>query len=242
MAFPPKRIAVFGASGALGAAFTKACLDRYESATVFCFARSLERIPAYKRTQHYSLGLEDNLMQTSAGAIKAQGGLDIIFVATGQLHSPTTQPEKTIRFLSATAMEETFLANSILPALIMKHYLPLLPRHNKGVFAAISARVGSISDNFLGGWYSYRASKAALNMLIRCAAIEMQRTHEKSVVIGLHPGTVDSALSKPFQRNIPEQQLLTPSKSAVMMLDIIESCNQSQSGKCFAYDRTEISP
>ena len=243
MLFSPQRVAVFGASGAIGSAFVDECLDRYDTAKIFCFARSPERIPVHARVETHIFSLDDpDGLKASAKAIQADGGLDLIFVATGQLHSATTKPEKTIRSLSVTGMEETLRTNTILPALIMKHFLPLLPKHKKAVFAAISARVGSISDNFSGGWYSYRASKAALNMLIRCAAIEMQRTHQNAVVIGMHPGTVDSTLSKPFQGNIPSGQLMRPVKSAAMLLDVITNVDQSQTGKCLAYDGTEISP
>ncbi|WP_108817509.1 SDR family NAD(P)-dependent oxidoreductase [Pseudovibrio sp. Alg231-02] len=243
MPFSPKRIAVFGASGAIGSAFVNECLDRYHTATVFCFARSLERIPVHERVESRTFSLEDpEGLNASADAIKAAGGLDLIFVATGQLHSTTTKPEKTIRALTSAGMEETYCTNTILPAMIMKYFLPLLPKHKRAVFAAISARVGSISDNYLGGWYSYRASKAALNMLIRCAAIEMQRTHQSSVIIGVHPGTVDSSLSKPFQRGIQESQLMQPKQSAAMLLELISKVDQSQTGKCLAYDGTEIAP
>ncbi|SFT44353.1 NAD(P)-dependent dehydrogenase, short-chain alcohol dehydrogenase family [Pseudovibrio denitrificans] len=243
MPFSPKRVAVFGASGAIGSAFAQECLDRYGTAKVFCFARSPERIPKHDRIESHAFSLEDlEGLQANAEAIKAVGGLDLIFVATGQLHSATAKPEKTMRSLSIASMEETLHTNTILPAMIMKHFLPLLPKHKKAVFAVISARVGSVSDNYLGGWYSYRASKAALNMLIRCAAIEMQRTHQSSVVIGVHPGTVDSDLSKPFQRNIPEGQMMRPAKSAAMLLDVISKVDQSQTGKCLAYDGTEILP
>ncbi len=243
MPFSPKRIAVFGASGAIGSAFTRECLDRYAEAQLFCFSRSVERIPMYERTTRFPLDARDEAALVEyQEAIKQAGGLDLIFVATGQLHSTTTKPEKTIRSLSVSNMEETIYANTILPAMIMKHFLPLLPKHAKGVYAAISARVGSISDNYIGGWYSYRASKAALNMLIRCAAIEMQRTHQMAAVIGLHPGTVNSPLSHPFQRSVPEGQLMQPAKSAELLLNVISKVDQAQTGRCLAYDGTEIKP
>ncbi|HCH93311.1 MAG TPA: C-factor, partial [Erythrobacter sp.] len=101
------------------------------------------------------------------------------------------------------SMDEVFRLNTIGPALVAKHVLPLLPRDRRSVFAALSARVGSIGDNRIGGWHSYRASKAALNMLLKNFAIELGRTHKQAIVAGLHPGTVDSALSEPFQANLP---------------------------------------
>ncbi len=139
MPFSPKRIAVFGASGAIGSAFVHECLDRYETAKVFCFARSPDRIPVHDRVKRHALSLDDlEELKTKAEAIKADGGLDLIFVATGQLHSPTAKPEKTIRTLSMGGMEETFHTNTILPAMIMKHFLPLLPKQKKKVFSRLS--------------------------------------------------------------------------------------------------------
>ncbi|NBR34275.1 MAG: short-chain dehydrogenase [Rhodobacteraceae bacterium] len=120
------------------------------------------------------------------------------------------------------------------------HYLPLLPRDRRGVFAALSARVGSISDNQLGGWYAYRASKAALNMILKNAAIEAARRYKLSVVVGLHPGTVDSSLSKPFQGNVREGKLFGPEYAADHLIRVIDNLTPDQSGKCFAWDGSEI--
>jgi NAD(P)-dependent dehydrogenase (short-subunit alcohol dehydrogenase family) len=131
-----------------------------------------------------------------------------VIVASGVLTlSDGSGPERTLRRLDAGAMAEVLQINLIGPAMIAKHILPLLPRDKRSVFAALSARVGSITDNGLGGWHSYRASKAGLNMLLKNFAIEMARTHPKAVIAGLHPGTVDTELSRPFQSGLAEGQL-----------------------------------
>jgi NAD(P)-dependent dehydrogenase (short-subunit alcohol dehydrogenase family) len=129
-----------------------------------------------------------------------------------------------------------FAVNAMGPALVLKHFQPLLPRNGKAVFAAISARVGSISDNRIGGWYSYRASKAALNMMLKCAAIEIGRTRKHQIMLGLHPGTVDTGLSKPFQSNVPDGKLFSAEQSAGYMLDAIEGASPDQSGSVIDWD------
>ena len=162
-------------------------------------------------------------------------------VTTGVLHlGADIQPEKSLRDLSADKFHAIFAANTIFPALAAKHFLPLLHRDKRSVFAALSARVGSISDNRLGGWYAYRASKAALNMIIKNAAIEIERRHKQAIVVGLHPGTVDSDLSKPFQSNVQQNKLFTPAFSAASLLDVVDRLTLDDSGKCFAWNGQEI--
>lgn len=123
-----------------------------------------------------------------------------------------------------------------------KHFIPKLAKDTKSVFAAISARVGSISDNQLGGWYAYRASKAALNMFIKTASVETKRLNPNAVIVGVHPGTVDSHLSEPFQARVPQGKLFTPEYSAEKLIEVFDSLNMEDSGKCFAWDGKEIIP
>ena len=130
-------------------------------------------------------------------------------------------------------MARVFHLNTIGPALVAKHFLPVLPRDRRSLFAALSARVGSIGDNRIGGWHSYRASKAALNMLIRNYAIELGRTHSQAVCVALHPGTVDTALSEPFQANLPEGQLTAPGQAARNLLDVLDGLGSEDSGQLF---------
>lgn len=164
-----------------------------------------------------------------------------MIAATGVLTLPDgTGPERTYKRLEATSMAEVFALNTIGPALIAKHMLALMPRGRPFVFAALSARVGSITDNRLGGWHSYRASKAALNMLLRNFALEMARTHPEGVVVGLHPGTVDSALSQPFQTNLSDGQLTAPTDAADNLLGVLARLTPQQSGRVFDFRGEEI--
>ena len=158
-------------------------------------------------------------------------------MASGILHDDEAlRPEKTWRALDGAALERVYRINAVGPALVAKHFLPLLARDRKSVFAALSARVGSISDNHLGGWHAYRASKAALNMLLRTFAIELARRNPRAICVGLHPGTVDTGLSAPFQANVPEGKLFTPDFAAARLLEVVDRLKPDDSGKVFAWD------
>jgi NAD(P)-dependent dehydrogenase (short-subunit alcohol dehydrogenase family) len=148
------------------------------------------------------------------------------------------QPEKTWRAINADALARTYAVNTIGPALIAKHTLALLPSDQRAVFAALSAKVGSIEDNGLGGWHSYRASKAALNMLVRCFAIELARRAPNAVCASLHPGTVDSMLSKPFQRGV--KTLFNPDDAAANLLKTLDRLEPADSGGLFAFNGARI--
>ncbi|MGB3740066.1 MAG: SDR family NAD(P)-dependent oxidoreductase [Pontixanthobacter sp.] len=168
---------------------------------------------------------------------------ELVIVATGMLTSDDgAGPERTYKRLDPNNMADNFTLNTIGPALIAKHILPLLPRDRRSVFAALSARVGSIGDNGLGGWHSYRASKAALNMLLKNFAIELERTHGQAIIAGLHPGTVDSALSAPFQGNLPDGQLTQPEDAARHLLRVIEGLTVADSGSVFDWAGERIRP
>ena len=160
--------------------------------------------------------------------------LKLVIDATGMLHSATHQPEKSWTQLDANQMAQAFAINAVGPALLMKHFLPLLPRQGRSVFATLSAKVGSIGDNRLGGWYSYRASKAALNQLVHTAAIELQRRAPGAICVALHPGTVDSALSQPFAKTGLEVR--TPAEAAQRLLAVIAGLRASDSGGFFSHD------
>ncbi|MFM7626904.1 MAG: SDR family oxidoreductase, partial [Gammaproteobacteria bacterium] len=171
-----------------------------------------------------------------AAAAAAEGPLDLVLVATGVLHSATLRPEKSWRSLDAAALAEAFAINATGPALIAKHTLGLLRRDAKAAFACLSARVGSIEDNRLGGWHAYRASKAALNMLIRTCAVELRQRNPQALCVALHPGTVDTRLSQPFQGNVDPVKLLTPTASARALLGVLDRLTPADSGRLFAWD------
>ncbi|WP_077146546.1 SDR family NAD(P)-dependent oxidoreductase [Sphingopyxis sp. KK2] len=181
-------------------------------------------------------------LAAAATEVARAGPLDLLLVATGLLHRGAgLQPEKSARALNAQVMAEMFAVNSIGPALVAKHFLPLLPSRGRAVMAFLSARVGSIEDNRLGGWHSYRASKAALNAFIRCFAIEAQRRNPEALVVALHPGTVDTRLSSPFQRNVRAGSLFTPAISASNLLEVIGRLTPADSGGFFGWDGSRIS-
>lgn len=169
----------------------------------------------------------------AAEALAPEGPFDIVIVASGILHGPDFGPEKSWRALDAGNLERVLRINSVGPALVARHFVPLLPRKERFHLAFLSARVGSISDNRLGGWYAYRMSKAALNQIVRTLSIELARTHEKGTVVALHPGTVDTGLSEPFQGNVPEEKLFTPQQSAAHLLSVLDALGPEDSGGHF---------
>lgn len=184
--------------------------------------------------------LDEASIAAAAARVDDGRAVDLVIVATGVLHAAGLGPERSWRELSADALAHAFAVNAIGPALVAKHFLPLLPRQGPATFAALSARVGSISDNQLGGWYGYRASKAALNMLLRTLALELARTRPDALCVGLHPGTVDTGLSKPFQRNVLPGKLFEPHFAAEQMLAVLSRLRPEDNGGCFAWDGTRI--
>lgn len=232
----PIRAIIFGASGGIGAAFYK--LLSAQPAVAVCLG-----------TRHLSshdpglavldLRCEADIERCAADWA-AQGPFHLIINATGLLHSTSIQPEKRMRDLSADHLAQQFMINAIGPALLMKHFLPLLEKRGKTVFAHLSARVGSISDNKIGGWYGYRAAKAAQNMLTRTASIEWSRRNGEAIIIGLHPGTVDTALSQPFQGAVPEGQIVSPEHAAQNLLAVLNTLSPAQSGQLIAWDGRPI--
>ncbi|MBB3861590.1 NAD(P)-dependent dehydrogenase (short-subunit alcohol dehydrogenase family) [Novosphingobium hassiacum] len=233
-----KQCAIFGASGGIGAALVDLLAARDDVAQVHALARG--RLPSAPKVTGHRFTLTD---EASIAAACAEIGapLDLVIVATGRLVRDNGDgPEKSARALDAAALSEMFAINAIGPALIAKHCMPLLAKTGQPTFAAISAKVGSITDNRLGGWHSYRASKAALNMLVRNFAIELARTNPAAIAVTLHPGTVDTPLSQPFQRGVPAATLFTPEQSAAHLLSVIDGLSQSDSGKLFAWNGSEL--
>lgn len=224
---------VIGASGGIGGAFEAALIEEGAFDVVHGFARSR------KGAQH--LDLLDEASIAAAAEHVAKGPVPtLVIVATGLLHEGDRGPEKSLRDLDADWLAKVHAVNAIGPLLVAKHFLPIMPRSGRAVFAALSARVGSISDNRLGGWHGYRASKAALNMMIRNLAIEERRRNDRAIVVALHPGTVDTGLSAPFQSNVPTAKLFDPERAALQLLDVIEDLKAPDSGKLFDYEGKEI--
>jgi NAD(P)-dependent dehydrogenase (short-subunit alcohol dehydrogenase family) len=221
--FPQAGVAVvFGASGGIGGALVEAIRPAERFAHVVEFSRGASP----------SIDLLDEASLERAAAFAADmGELRLVIDATGFLHDDRQGPEKSWRQIDAVKLARSFALNAIGPALIMKHVLPRLPRSGKAVFATRSARVGSIGDNRLGGWYSYWASKAALNQLVRTAAVELARRSPDALCIALHPGTVATALSAPFAATGLEVHL--PSTAARHLLAVVDQLPAGANGGFF---------
>jgi NAD(P)-dependent dehydrogenase (short-subunit alcohol dehydrogenase family) len=221
--FPAGGVAVvLGATGGIGHALLVEVTRRGQFDHILNLSRSGD--PAIDL-------LDEDSIARAARQASELGDIRLVIDATGFLHDESQMPEKTWRDITPSAMSRAFAVNAIGPALIMKHFLPLLPSTGKAVFATLSARVGSIGDNRLGGWYSYRASKSALNQLVHTAAIELQRRRPAGVCVALHPGTVDTRLSQPFSRSgLTVQQ---PSEAASSLVSAIDALGPDDTGGFF---------
>lgn len=233
-----QRAIVVGSTGGIGAALAEGL--RQQGFDVIGLSRTDDRVAA-KGGLRIEL-MDEASIERAALRLRPRAPFAAIIVGTGLLHGAQLAPEKAIRELDWASLSRLMAVNAIGPALVAKHFVPLLPRRGRSVFAALSARVGSISDNRLGGWYGYRASKAALNMFIRTLAVELARTHPDAICVGLHPGTVDTALSRPFQKGVPAGRLFSPEQAAANLLRVLASLTPARSGRCFAWDGTEIAP
>ncbi|WP_275784168.1 SDR family NAD(P)-dependent oxidoreductase [Pararhizobium gei] len=218
---------VIGASGGIGAAFADRLADDPNCAVLVRLSRS-----------GTGLDLNDeSTIHTAAAGIKQQhGGMDLVFDATGALEIEGVGPEKSLRAIDPVAMARQFAVNATGPALILKHFVPLMPRGRRAVFATLSARVGSIGDNKLGGWIGYRAAKAALNQIVKTASVEIARTHPQAVVVALHPGTVATSLTAPFRHGEGTQ----PQDAAAQLIGVLDGLQASSTGGFFAYDGQAI--
>lgn len=219
---------VIGSSGGIGRAMTDrlGADDRFES--VATLSRSAD-----------GLDITDEASVAAAAhrLSEMHGTFDLIINATGALTIDGVGPEKTIKAINPDAMMRQFLVNTVGPALLLKHFHGLLPRHSRSVFASLSARVGSIGDNRLGGWISYRAAKAAQNQIIKTASIEIARTHPGSIIVALHPGTVATELSQTFTHG---HETMTPDVAAEKLLAVIDDLEPAQTGRFFSYDGNPI--
>jgi NAD(P)-dependent dehydrogenase (short-subunit alcohol dehydrogenase family) len=232
-------VAIVGASGGIGSAFVGLLAQSDQVDKVYAFSRDAVEFDSDKVVSG-TLDFTDEQSIESAAAM-VDGALDIIIIASGILHDGEMMPEKSLRNLNMEAMHNVFAVNTFGPALVVKHFTPLMPKDGKSVFAALSARVGSILDNQVGGWYAYRASKSALNMMLKTASIEIGRRLKEAVIVGLHPGTVDTGLSKPFQKQV-RYDIFTSEQSAAYLLKVIDEVGSADSGKVLDWDGKEVLP
>ncbi|MHA6289196.1 SDR family oxidoreductase [Maricaulis sp. CAU 1757] len=221
---------IIGARGGIGSALVDALRDDDRYSSVIGLSRG--SVPAI------SLCDEDSIVNALDEVCGDGTEIRLVIDATGFLHNEDFQPERSARELTPEHMAYAFAINAIGPALLMKHILPRLPRKGRSVFATLSARVGSISDNRLGGWHSYRASKAALNQLVRTCSIELGRTHKDAVCVALHPGTVATPLSEPFAKRGLD---VRPADVAARdLLAVIDQLTPKQSGDLFDHEGLAI--
>lgn len=234
------KIAIVGASGSIGKAFVEYYAKLGSVEKIFVFSRSEVKFE-YDNVVCHPINITDE-QSIEAAANSVDDKLDGVIVATGVLHGDDLQPEKSFKQMSFDNFNKVFAVNTFGPSMVAKAFLPLLDKSKKSVLAILSARVGSISDNQLGGWHAYRASKAALNMIIKNLAIEVGRFNAEQIIVGLHPGTVNSSLSAPFQQNVKPEKLFTPEFSVENLAKVLATVDASQSGCTLAYDGTIIEP
>ena len=236
-----RKVAVIGSSGAIGRAFVDHYINDLSINSIFSFSRSSIGIDNNK-VKHFSIDIENESSIENAAKSVEETNFDEIIIASGLLHTNEFGPEKSIKDLKADNILKVLNVNTVGPAIIGKYFLPLLNKDNKSVMAFLSARVGSISENKLGGWYAYRASKSALNQVIKTFSIELKRTNPKAIIIGLQPGTVDSELSAPFKRSVSNNKLFSAEYSVSQLIGVIERADESSSGNLISWDGEIISP
>ena len=239
----PMTAVLIGARGGLGASFARALSEAPGVTRLLTTSRdegwcAEQALPGERRVCA-DLTREEDLAEL-AHLIPEEAPLRLVINCSGLLHQGELKPERTWRELDLEHMRRVFDVNTLGVALLVKHLVPKFPRRGRSMFLSISARVGSIGDNRLGGWYSYRASKAAQNMLIKTASIEAARTHPELVVAALHPGTVDTELSKPFTRRVDPERLFTPEVSRAHLTEVMRDLTPGDSGGLFAWDGEPI--
>lgn len=232
---------IVGASGGIGHALVERIAARGIHAPVFGLSRSGAAAGRGVIGGQIDVTEEDSV-RAAAARVAEDGPVGLVIVASGLLHDTGLAPEKSLKAIDPSMLARLFAVNTIGPALVAKHMVPLMPRRGRCVFAALSARVGSIGDNRLGGWYGYRASKAALNQILRTLAIEVARTRPEAIVAGLHPGTVRTALSHPFRPDTDSPGTVPPEDAAMHLLTVLDELTPIESGNVFAWDGTPVPP
>lgn len=242
-------VLICGASRGIGLALCAALLARDDVAQVWAVAREASTSTGLaKLAEQYGQRIqrvdcdarnEQALEALVSETLEGCEHLHLVISALGILHQDGAKPEKGLAQLTLASMQASFATNTFAPILLLKHLLPLL-RKQPATFAALSARVGSIGDNRLGGWYSYRASKAALNQLLHTASIELKRLNQASTVLAIHPGTTDTELSQPFQANVPEGQLFEPAFTAERIIEVVGAHGPADSGTFWDWDDKPI--
>ncbi|MGL5879072.1 MAG: SDR family NAD(P)-dependent oxidoreductase [Xenococcaceae cyanobacterium] len=242
---------IVGASGGIGLGFVEKLLQKENTSKIYATYRRKETgsriIDLQKQYSDRLICIpmditdETQIIEAIAQIKKSTDKLHLVINCVGILHEETLQPEKSLRQLNAENLTHYFQVNSIGAILLAKHLLPLFRHSDRSVFATISAKLGSIGDNQLGGWYGYRASKTALNMFMRTAAIEYARSCPNNIIVTLHPGTTDTQLSQPFQKNVPSSKLFTVDRTVSQLLEVIGKLETGDRGQFFSWDGSRLS-
>ena len=233
-----KQALIFGATGAIGRSLAhQLSADHTVTAIV--------RTPMADVPDDINHIVETDFTEASLHGIKTRLAetathFELIINTIGLLHNDFVKPEKNLANVNTLQLQAYFNNNSIIPALLIKHFYTLLPKNERGVFATLSAKVGSIGDNQLGGWYGYRASKAALNMLIKTASIEIARTHKQAAIIAIHPGTTIGPLSAPYTKNTPADKLFSSSLTAKRIYNVLKEITHTDTGHFFNWSGDKL--
>jgi len=219
-----KKALLIGSNGNIGSALATQMSDNWELHTI----------------SQTSCDYSEAALQANYEELKPAAPFSLIINCIGTLHNDKLSPEKRLQHLNETTLAEYFRINTIIPSLCLRFFLPLLDKQNPSVYISLSAMVGSISDNQLGGWYGYRSSKAALNMMVKTASIELKRTNKQACLAVVHPGTTQGPLSKPFASGIDKDKYYTPSQTAERLLQVAEGLSAGQTGRFFNWDGTDL--
>ncbi len=237
----PLTVVIAGASGAIGQALLAQLLSTHDVRQVYVLQRTSQ---AYADSRVISvrcdITLSADLLAFNEKLKADKVSVNVLINATGLLHNGQIQPEKALSQLTLSTLQTSFAVNAFAPILLLQTVLPSMNKQKPAWVISLSARVGSISDNGLGGWYSYRAAKAAQNQLFKTASIELKRSHPLAICLQLHPGTVNSSLSKPFQSAVKAHSLFTPEQSAAYLLSVIASKTPEQTGTFWDWNNTAI--
>lgn len=244
-----KRVVIAGATGAIGASLAAGILDRDSASRVVGLCRDPARATARLQDSDRVLllpwdakdqGSLASVIEALESFIPAKDGIDTLIYAAGLLHSDTMFPEKRLEDLSADALTEAFAVNATGFGVLVRALIPWLRHRELKRIAAVSAKVGSISDNRLGGWYAYRSSKAALNMLVRTLSVELPRRCKPVACLALHPGTTESALSEPFSQSLAQLTVHTPEQTAENLLQVLSGVDSEDNGRFLSWDGSEL--
>lgn len=245
-----QNILIVGASRGIGFGFVKTLLEQKKNIKIYATYRNKENAEdLFKLQLEYSSSLnlleldvtEEEQINNFAKQLKKEiSDIHLLVNCVGFLQKDNIKPEKSLRHIDSKNLLTYFQINSIATVLLAKYLLPFFRHSEPSIFAAVSAKVGSIGDNYLGGWYGYRASKTALNMFLKNISIEYKRTCPHTVVVALHPGTTDTDLSKPFQKNVPPEKLFSVERTVNQLLKIIDNLTENDTGQFFSWDGSRL--